>query len=191
MLVGRWFILQYCICKFSKLWKFLYLATLWEITFPETPFHWRFWWTSGCWSWVLWEQFSCGSAVSISWNINVLLDVCVGGMVFYQSWRWIIAFPCLQELHLDVLLKYQDQHRGLLGLLNLSNFLKQSFMQFCRYVLTAYCLVFLTEYTWQCRLLVLTNLRLLYNIPPDDYPIITFFGDYYQHCKHWNNGENL
>ena len=58
-----------------------------------------------------------------------------------------IAFPRLQELHLDVLLKYQDQHRALLGLLNLSNILKQSLMQFCRYVLTAYCLVFLTEYT--------------------------------------------
>ncbi|KAL0006995.1 hypothetical protein SO802_008497 [Lithocarpus litseifolius] len=53
-----------------------------------------------------------------------------------------IAFPRLQELHLDVLLKYQDQHRALLGLLMLSNFLKQSFMQFCR-------------------LLVLTKLRLL------------------------------
>ena len=57
-----------------------------------------------------------------------------------------IAFPRLQELHLDVLLKYQDQRRALLRLLNLSNFLKQSFMQFCRYVLIAYCLVYLTEY---------------------------------------------
>ena len=57
-----------------------------------------------------------------------------------------IAFPRLQELHLDVLLKYQDQHRALLGLLMLSNFLKQSFMQFCSYVLIAYCLVYLTEY---------------------------------------------
>ena len=55
-------------------------------------------------------------------------------------------FSCLQELHLDVLLKYQDQHRALLGLLKLSNFLKQSFMQFCSYVFIAYCLVYLTEY---------------------------------------------
>ena len=57
-----------------------------------------------------------------------------------------IAFPRLQELHLDVLLKYQDQHRALLRQLNLSNFLKQSFMQFCSYVLIAYCLVYLMEY---------------------------------------------
>ena len=35
-----------------------------------------------------------------------------------------IAFPRLQELHLDVLLEYQDQHKALLGLLKLSNFLK-------------------------------------------------------------------
>ncbi|KAK4592059.1 hypothetical protein RGQ29_016516 [Quercus rubra] len=82
-----------------------------------------------------------------------------------------IAFPHLQELHLDVLLKYQDQHRALLGPLKISNFLKQSFMQFCR-------------------LLVLTKLRLLQH-STDVYPIITFFGDYYEHCKHWNNGENL
>ena len=84
-----------------------------------------------------------------------------------------IAFPHQQELHLDVLLKYQDQHRALLGPLKISNFLKQSFMQFCRYVLIAHCLVYLTEYIPQtyrwfigshygpCRLLVLTKLRLL------------------------------
>ena len=57
-----------------------------------------------------------------------------------------IDFPRLQELHLDVLLKYQDQHRALLGPLKISNFLKQSFMQFCKYVLIAYCLVYLIEY---------------------------------------------
>ena len=71
----------------------------------------------------------------------------MGGMVFsIRVEDEFIAFPRLQELHLDVLLKYQDQHRALLRLLNLSNFLKQSFMQFCRYALIAYCLVYLTKY---------------------------------------------
>ena len=34
-----------------------------------------------------------------------------------------IAFPHLQELHLDVLLKYQDQHRALLGPLIAKHFI--------------------------------------------------------------------